>query len=426
MTHHSSSTDLAPRFRIPQNWQWGFFTDAEGQRLRFGMVVPETGSPDGIVVALQGLSEYSEKYFEIAQDMLARNLGFYILDWQGQGKSDRHLPDRQKRHITTFEDDIRDLRHFITEHVKPAAVSPEATPVPLIMLAHSMGGHIGLRYLHQYPDDFSCAAFSAPMIGIQALSTIPGAIRKGLTGFFNTLMKKCYVFGGRTWDPHVRERPVTNIFSDDPERSAIHNAWCYIDPDLQVGNITFGWLHEANLSCHRLQKRDVLRNIGTHCLFAIAEKEALVDNKAIKRAAKLMPSVHLLELQNSKHEIFMERDSIRDRFLYVFDELLSVNNIREQLKPLSEQGTLRKEHIEETTMQPEQTCDSKPVRLSDRILSALDLALTQEDVEVAEALVNALELSMTRNTGGGDFVERRDYPAEMEDALSRLDALKNK
>ena len=31
---------------------------------------------------------------------------------------------------------------------------------------------------------------------------------------------------------------------------------------------------------------------------------------------------------------------------------------------------------------------------------------------------------MTRNTGGGAFVERRDYPPEIEDALDRLIALK--
>ena len=64
------------------------------------------------------------------------------------------------------------------------------------------------------------------------------------------------------------------------------------------------------------------------------------------------------------------------------------------------------------------------LRLSDRILFALDLALHQQDVKVSEYLCKALEMSMTRNTGGGAFVERRDYPPEIEDALDRLIALK--
>lgn len=63
-------------------------------------------------------------------------------------------------------------------------------------------------------------------------------------------------------------------------------------------------------------------------------------------------------------------------------------------------------------------------RLSDRILYALELALAQEDVTIADTLARALEMAMTRNTGGGAFVERRDYPPAMEKAMARLSALK--
>lgn len=65
-------------------------------------------------------------------------------------------------------------------------------------------------------------------------------------------------------------------------------------------------------------------------------------------------------------------------------------------------------------------------RLSDRILFALELALEQQDLELSEALLNALELAMTRNTGGGEFIERRDYPREIETAIEQLRKLKKK
>lgn len=65
-------------------------------------------------------------------------------------------------------------------------------------------------------------------------------------------------------------------------------------------------------------------------------------------------------------------------------------------------------------------------RLSDRILFALELAIEQEDIEIAEALNNALELAMTRKTGGGEFVERRDYPPTIEKLLSQLRDLKSR
>lgn len=68
----------------------------------------------------------------------------------------------------------------------------------------------------------------------------------------------------------------------------------------------------------------------------------------------------------------------------------------------------------------------KSHRLSDRILVSLELALEQKDADISEILVRALELSMTRHTGGGDFVERRDYPAEVEKAMDALRALRRR
>ncbi len=66
------------------------------------------------------------------------------------------------------------------------------------------------------------------------------------------------------------------------------------------------------------------------------------------------------------------------------------------------------------------------IRLSDRILASLELALEQEDLKIAEHLTQALELAMTRNTGGEAFVERRDYSAAMETAMEKLYALRDK
>jgi len=66
------------------------------------------------------------------------------------------------------------------------------------------------------------------------------------------------------------------------------------------------------------------------------------------------------------------------------------------------------------------------MRLSDRIVFALDLALQQEDFETSQQLLGALDLAMTRNSGGGEFIERRDYPEEIEQALIKFHEIKNK
>lgn len=65
-------------------------------------------------------------------------------------------------------------------------------------------------------------------------------------------------------------------------------------------------------------------------------------------------------------------------------------------------------------------------RLSDRIIYAIKLAIDQKDVKIADMLVSALELAMTRNTGGGEFVERREYPPEFEKELDKLRDIKKR
>lgn len=318
MSTPSAPPELEERFLPPEGWQWRRFENKRGKQLRYGFVMPE--QPAALVIGLQGLSEYGEKYFEIARDMKKRNLGFFMMDWQGQGLSGRYLENGHKRHADDFGEDIADLHQFIEEHVKPAA--PENTP--LVMLAHSMGANIGLRYLARHDETFSCAAFTAPMVGIGAIKNIPN----WFILFMNKLAADAYArLGNGDWNPSMRDHPLKDIFSSDPVRKRIHNAWKLHDPRLQVGEITFGWVHQANLSCRYLQNPHVLRSIHTPCLAVLAEHEKLVDNKAAREAFNQMACAKILDLPGSKHEILMERDGIRRRFFHAFDELLAVNGV---------------------------------------------------------------------------------------------------
>ncbi|AEP10194.1 alpha/beta fold hydrolase [Micavibrio aeruginosavorus] len=333
MDRKTDHPDLNPRFLQPDGWRWHNFTNPQGRTLRFGTVSPRDKIPDAVVVCLPGLSEFGEKYFELAHDMLDRNLAFWVLDWQGQGKSHRHLNNKHRRYSTGFDDDVADLHFFLNEYVKHAAVQPDVGRIPLVMLAHSMGGNIGLRYLSHHQDMFACAAFSAPMLGIQALNIMPQRVHLLLTGLFNEIAGTQYVFGGKDWSPVERDDPKRNIFSSHPGRAAIHNAWSRFDPALQVGNVTFRWLYEAARSCALLQQKNILEDIHTPCFLACAQNEKLVDNRATHKAAARMPHAKVMDLQESLHEILMERDPIRNAFLNGFDELLQHNKIRTQRTP---------------------------------------------------------------------------------------------
>ncbi len=322
-----------PRFQQPEGWRWHTFTNPAGQKLRFGTVSPKSRIPDAVVVVLPGLSEFAEKYFELAHDLLDRNLSVWVMDWQGQGLSNRPLANRHKRHSSGFDNDLSDLHYFLVEYVKHASVHPDVGRIPMVMLAHSMGGNLGLRYLIEHPGMFCSAAFSAPMTGIAATKPLPLSVAVDISALLKEGFNMSYVFGGKDWSAAERDTPSKNIFSSDPVRSRIHNAWCLKNPDLQVGNVTFGWLHQALRSCAALQHTIKTKPIEIPCLFALAGHDKLVDNTSTRKLAQALPHAKILELPDSLHEILMERDSIRDAFLNTFATLLSDNKIREKLKP---------------------------------------------------------------------------------------------
>ncbi len=64
-------------------------------------------------------------------------------------------------------------------------------------------------------------------------------------------------------------------------------------------------------------------------------------------------------------------------------------------------------------------------RLGDRILSALELALEQENLEVSELLAKALEETLT-GIGGAGVEDHRDLSENLLLAFDRLDRLRRR
>lgn len=66
---------------------------------------------------------------------------------------------------------------------------------------------------------------------------------------------------------------------------------------------------------------------------------------------------------------------------------------------------------------------TEPQRLSDRILISLEMAVQQKDAEISALLSRALELSLTRKTGGKSFVEQRSIEDRILKALDESKGL---
>jgi lysophospholipase len=308
--------ELEARFLQPEGWRWGSF-NRNGRAIRFGSVMPEGGKPDAHVVCLPGLSEFGEKYFEIAHECLKKNFALWVIDWVGQGRSDRYFKHSQKRHSDGFGEDVADLHLLISEFIKPAA--------PLAMLAHSMGANIGLRYLEQHPRTFSCAGFSAPMWGLKVFEKMPEGVALTIAALANNLVSTAYAHGEGDWDREQRTVDGENALSKDPERVRVHTAWCDADAELINGGVTYGWIYQALLSCKILAKPEQLKNAKIPLVIGLAGEDRLVDNKKILRIAHILKDAETLTFPDARHEILMERDEVRGRFLNEFYKLVTEN-----------------------------------------------------------------------------------------------------
>lgn len=317
------SPDLGSRFLAPSGWMDAEFVNNETRhKIRYGYVMPQGAPPKAIVVTLPGLSEFCEKYFETAHDMLDRGYGFFCIDWHYQGRSGRMPAFPQRRHSDGFDTDLKDLDLWIKQHVIPMVKNGEkSSPLPIVMLAHSMGGKIGLRYLSEHPGIFNAAAFSAPYLGIFGLSKLQWLAAQILPHIPH--LHDSYIPAGSDW---YQNKPRINL-TGDKLRDTIHGAWSAANEALQLGDPTIRWIGESFASFNRIRSPGYLEKIDIPVLLALSQFETVVDNGEIRRAAARLPNVMLLEIPGGRHEILMETDERRGRFLSGFDKMLKDNKI---------------------------------------------------------------------------------------------------
>src|SRR6202034_3631767 len=252
-----------------------------------------------------------EKYFETVRDLRARGFAVAILDWRGQGLSDRALSDRHKGHVRSFADFDTDLETFMREIVLPDC------PPPIFARGHSMGATVLIRAAYRGQRWFDRIVLSAPMIGIAFVTSmgIAGGIMRTmrLAGFGSMYVPGRY--------PGVLDlRPYAgNILTTDPVRYARNAAILEAEPALGLGGPTIAWCDAAFHTMRVMGDPSFAARIRQPMLIVAAGRDAIVSNSSIEDFAMQLRAGSHLVVVGSQHELLMEQDRYRSQLWAAFD-----------------------------------------------------------------------------------------------------------
>ena len=311
--------DDAERYRNAILSDCAYYTSGEGISIRYHRWLITKSRPIGTVILLGGRKEFLEKYNETAGDLNRMGFDVYSFDWRGQGLSTRMLSDRSKGFIRDYDEYLHDLQVFF-DTVIPANVLR-----PIYFLAHSMGAHLALRFLHRRHTKIDGAVLSAPMIDICTAPYPKWMVRLLILLGFKVGRQDAVVPGShdrseRDW--HFENNPLTS----DPQRFQVEKRAVEANPDLAVDAVTFAWLSATMNSIDILKTPGYPEAITTPVLIVSAGDDRVVSVKAQEEVCARMPNCLLTVIPVSRHEILMETDVIRAKFWKFFRRFTGIDH----------------------------------------------------------------------------------------------------
>ncbi|MFZ5965101.1 alpha/beta fold hydrolase [Thalassococcus sp. BH17M4-6] len=276
-------------------------TASDGVRIRLGHFPAAEGR--GTVLLFPGRTEYIEKYGRTAADLAKGGYHTLVIDWRGQGMADRLLDDTRTGHVDVFEDYQKDVAAMLD------AARALDLPRPYHLIAHSMGGCIGLRAVTEDLPVASCV-FSGPMWGIRiapAMRPAAWALSWGIDrlGHGHRIAPGTKSESYVTWQPFEDNQLTTDADMFDYLRG--HLA---AEPRFHLGGPSLRWLYQALAECRLLARRP---SPDLPCLTFCGTNERIVDTARIRQRMDNWPGSTLHWVEGGEHEVLMESPETRNR-----------------------------------------------------------------------------------------------------------------
>ena len=281
-----------------------WLTTADGLRIRVGHWAGSDAK--GTVLLFPGRTEYIEKYGPAAIDFLARGYAMVAIDWRGQGMSDRTSDTYAVGDVVHFTD----YQHDVTAAVDYARALN--LPEPFYLVAHSMGGCIGLRALHNGLP-VKAVVFSAPMWGIM-LNPVMRPVAWLASGLSRKIRMDQTLAPGQTAESYVTlVDHDENTLTSDQAMFKFMQMQLTEKPQLSLGGASLRWLNESLREMRTLSK---MPSPDMPCCTFLGSNESIVDPARIlsRMADWTGGALHLID--GARHEVILETFEIRTR---VFD-----------------------------------------------------------------------------------------------------------
>ncbi len=258
----------------------------------------EQANKEKAILISTGRTEAAIKYKELIFDLYNNGYSIYIHDHRGQGQSGRMTEDPDMGFIDDFQYYINDMKFFYDTYLKPKNYKKS------FLLAHSMGGTIGMTYLEQNSNDFNAAALSSPMLGFKA----PGCfVVKIMSGD-----KPKYALGESKYNESKSDFKGNTLTGSQVRYERMIDAFDKV-PKAKLGGATYQWAYK---SCQQFDYIfDNVSKLNTPFILFSAENEQIVDPSAHQKfidAAKKSGKDYLAySVENAQHELLIEKDEQR-------------------------------------------------------------------------------------------------------------------
>ncbi len=274
----------------------GYFSGVDSVLIYYRIY--EHPKADKAILISSGRTEAAIKYKELIFDLFANGYSIYIHDHRGQGQSGRMAADPDLGYIDDFQYYVDYMHYFYQHYLKSRGYDKT------FLLAHSMGGAIGMTYLEQYPNDFTAAAFSSPMLGL----------KPGICGIVKVLAsdKPKYAIGQAEYNDAKAKFKGNTLTGSEIRYDRMVEAY-RSTPEARLGGASYQWL---NASCEQFEY--IFSNIDkiqTPFILFSAENEQIVypfaHQKFVTEAQKLGKECMAYEVESAKHELLIEKDEQR-------------------------------------------------------------------------------------------------------------------